>query len=99
MNTIKSLTRSKLLCALVSLAVIMPQGAFAANAVTLAEAPLLSSTTSAVKPNILFTLDDSGSMNYTYTPDWASSSQSAHLDVAAEYNAQAYNPATVYKAP
>lgn len=42
-----------------------------ADWVALTTAPLATSTTSAVKPNILFMLDDSGSMNWDFLPDWA----------------------------
>lgn len=35
----------------------------------LATAPLFTSTTSVVKPNVMFTLDDSGSMSWDYMPD------------------------------
>lgn len=35
----------------------------------LADVPLASSSTTVVKPNVLFTLDDSGSMGWDYMPD------------------------------
>ena len=35
----------------------------------IASVPLASSSTTVVKPNILFTLDDSGSMDREYMPD------------------------------
>src|ERR1700693_1270419 len=37
--------------------------------VAIATAPLYNSTTSLVKPNVLFMLDDSSSMAYNYLPD------------------------------
>lgn len=37
----------------------------------LASAPLASTSSSVVRPNILFTLDDSGSMDWDYLPDYA----------------------------
>ncbi len=37
----------------------------------LASAPLSTSSASVVRPNILFTLDDSGSMDWDYLPDYA----------------------------
>ncbi|MEI7456338.1 MAG: PilC/PilY family type IV pilus protein [Nitrosomonadales bacterium] len=37
----------------------------------LASAPLSSSSASVVRPNVLFTLDDSGSMAWDYLPDYA----------------------------
>ena len=41
-----------------------------ADTVALATAPLASSTTTVVKPNLLFVMDNSGSMSQDYTPDW-----------------------------
>ncbi len=44
--------------------------AAATAAVTdLADKPLASGTTGDVKPNIMFVLDDSGSMDWEYMPD------------------------------
>ncbi len=37
----------------------------------LATAPLASASSSVVRPNVLFTLDDSGSMDWAYLPDYA----------------------------
>ena len=48
-------------------AVIMP--AAHAALTDIANVPLASSSTTVVKPNILFTLDDSGSMGWGYMPD------------------------------
>ena len=39
-------------------------------ATDLATAPLQTSTATQVKPNILFILDDSGSMAWDFMPDW-----------------------------
>ena len=41
-----------------------------AATVTLATAPLANATTSVVRPNIMYVLDDSGSMLWDYTPDY-----------------------------
>ena len=35
----------------------------------IASAPLITSSSTAVKPNLMFTLDDSGSMDWEYMPD------------------------------
>lgn len=37
----------------------------------LSSSPLASTSTSVVRPNVLFTLDDSGSMDWDYLPDYA----------------------------
>jgi type IV pilus assembly protein PilY1 len=42
-----------------------------ATTTDLASAPLASATSTVVRPNILFTLDDSGSMAWNYLPDYA----------------------------
>lgn len=39
-------------------------------ALTLAAKPLAATTTSAVRPNLMYVLDDSGSMAWDYTPDY-----------------------------
>jgi len=50
---------------------IMTYGStFNAVALTLATTPLASSTTSVVRPNLMYVLDDSGSMAWDYTPDY-----------------------------
>ena len=69
-----------------------------AASMALATAPLATSTTSTVQPNIMFILDDSGSMDWNYLPDWATSG-SANLAKNANYNGVAYNPAINFKPP
>ncbi|MFG6465399.1 pilus assembly protein [Roseateles sp. BYS87W] len=50
------------------LGAVMLQQAMAA-ATDVSQAPLIVATPSAVKPNLLFILDDSGSMNFDFLPD------------------------------
>ena len=64
----------------------------------LASAPLVTSSTSAVKPNVMFVLDDSGSMDWAYLPDWANSGNTA-LFRNSSYNGVWYNPAVTYSPP
>jgi type IV pilus assembly protein PilY1 len=45
-----------------------------AATVTLATAPLANSTTTAVRPNIMYILDNSGSMDWEYLPDYVNDS-------------------------
>lgn len=52
-------------------AIVLSEGAIAQT--DLADAPL-ASTTSSVKPNLMFVLDDSGSMAWDYTPDYVNDS-------------------------
>lgn len=68
---------------------------YAAN-VLLANKPLVDSTTSDVLPNLMFILDNSGSMAQDYTPDWANSSNTTLYD-NSNYNTQFYNPRISYQ--
>ena len=52
-----------------------------AAATDLATAPLVTSSTSSVLPNLMFVLDDSGSMAWDYLPDWATTSNNAAFAV------------------
>lgn len=49
----------------------MLPGILQAEFLDLATMPLQTSGTSDVKPNLMFVLDNSGSMGFNYTPDWA----------------------------
>jgi len=78
------------------------------NAATdLATVPLVTSSNSSVLPNILFILDDSGSMDWDYLPDWANDSVNGnpvastypYLFQNSSYNGVAYNPAVTYAPP
>jgi type IV pilus assembly protein PilY1 len=66
----------------------------------LASAPLETSTATLVKPNIFFILDDSGSMDSAYLPDWASSySSTDKLYKNPKFNGVYYDPAVTYTPP
>ncbi|MBS1189477.1 MAG: Type fimbrial biosis protein PilY1 [Rhodocyclaceae bacterium] len=58
-----------------------------------------------VKPNVLFVLDDSGSMDWNYMPDWANdrppnySSLPTYLTKNSAFNGVAYNAAVTYTPP
>ncbi|WP_374586845.1 pilus assembly protein [Ideonella dechloratans] len=66
----------------------------------LASSPLETSTATLVKPNILFILDDSGSMSYPYLPDWAGNySSTAKLYNNPKFNGIYYDPAVTYTPP
>src|SRR3989304_7598416 len=72
-------------------------GAHAATT-DLASAPLVTSSSSSVRPNLMFVLDDSGSMGWDYLPDWANTSNQT-LDRNNAYNGVAYNPSVTYAPP
>ena len=87
-------------CLLIALLPMGVMPAFAALT-DLASSPLETSTATLVKPNILFVLDDSGSMSYTYLPDWADNydSTDAALRYNSRFNGLYYDPAVTYTPP
>jgi type IV pilus assembly protein PilY1 len=76
---------------------------------TLPNVPMATSSSIVVKPNILFTLDDSGSMAWDYLPDYVNTDSHCKRSTrcnngmppfqASAYNGMAYNPETDYKPP
>ncbi len=71
----------------------------------LASLPLITSAPQVVKPNLMFILDDSGSMSWTHMPDAAenfgrnSSGTAKYGYSSAQCNGVYYNPSLVYKPP
>jgi len=68
----------------------------------LASSPLVTSSSTSVLPNIMFILDDSGSMDWDYMPDWANDNGYAsrpEFFANAGFNGLAYDPATTYAPP
>ena len=61
--------------------------------------PLFTSSSTGVKSNILFILDDSGSMDWEYLPDDAPTSTSKYGYWSSQCNGVAYNPAVTYTVP
>lgn len=55
--------------------------------------------TTGVSPNMVITLDDSGSMAWSYVPDTISSESAFRRYKSASYNAQYYNPKIRYLPP
>ena len=70
-----------------------------ASLVELATTPLAASTTSDVKPNMMFVLDDSGSMTWTYLPDAADDFRGKYGYHSSQCNAVYYNPDITYSPP
>jgi type IV pilus assembly protein PilY1 len=79
------------------LGLLLP-GILRAEFLDLATMPLQTSGSSDVKPNLMFVLDNSGSMGWDYAPDWSNSS-SPWLFNNADYNTQYYNPEVQYTPP
>lgn len=75
--------------------------ATAAHAVQtdLANVPLITSAPQTVKPNVLFVLDDSGSMDWNYMPDSAGNFSSKYGFPSAQCNGVYYNPNINYLPP
>jgi type IV pilus assembly protein PilY1 len=65
----------------------------------IANAPLFTSSATAVPPNIMFILDDSGSMKSDYLPDEAGAFRGKYGATSAWCNGVAYNPDIVYQVP
>lgn len=87
----------RVLCSSLLLGMMLPLSA-TAGFVSLATSPLANSTSGSVKPNIMFVLDDSGSMGWDYLPDWANTG-TAYLSLNSGYNGVTYNPAVRYIPP
>ncbi len=83
-----------------AISLVLPLSAKAAvtTPLDLATIPLANSPTVTIQPNLLFVLDDSGSMSWDWMPDWANSGDAA-LFRNASYNTVAYNPAVHYSPP
>lgn len=88
-----------------ALAGFLATGIAGAATTDLATTPLFSSTTTTVKPNVMFILDDSGSMGWAYMPDdvvtklTSSTPLPAWAQQSAQCNGIAYNPVVRYTPP
>lgn len=73
----------------------------------LASAPLATASNATVRPNLLFTLDDSGSMGWNYLPDYVKGGNNCKLSTGCsegatpfmtnDYNGVMYNPKITYE--
>lgn len=71
-----------------------------AQSTDIAKAPLFTTPANTVKPNLLFVLDDSGSMGWNYMPDEVNSLQSgAYGKTSYQCNGVAYDPSYAYTPP
>lgn len=71
----------------------------AAIATDIANAPLFTSSNTQVKPNIMFILDESGSMAWDYLPDVSNFPSAQYGKKSYQCNGVAYNPNVVYSPP
>lgn len=68
----------------------------------LSESPLATQSTAAIRPNLMFILDDSGSMGDGFLPDEAEFGNSGNTKYgrfASQCNGVAYNPSATYVLP
>jgi type IV pilus assembly protein PilY1 len=86
-----------LACAVMSLAGTTLSAS--AQITDLASTPLVTAAPNAVKPNIMFILDDSGSMASAFMPDDANFATGKYGYYASQCNGLAYNPAITYSVP
>jgi type IV pilus assembly protein PilY1 len=75
----------------------LPSGAAAAPT-QLANSPISGASSVEISPNVMFVLDDSGSMAWDFLPDWAESTDLSRSRNAG-FNGVAYNPAITYTPP
>ncbi len=92
-----------LLTLLIGAGMVLSLPALAAQ-VALATSPLATSSTSSVAPNIMFMLDDSGSMDWDYMPDAVAQTPGPNFLGAYGFNSSqcngvAYNPKIAYTPP
>ena len=84
----------------IGLALATTLGAYiTAQATAFDSTPLASSGNSSVKPNLLFILDDSGSMGWEYLPDSVNNNNGKFCYRNAYYNGVYYNPDITYSVP
>lgn len=70
-----------------------------ADLTDIASGPMATASDTVVKPNILFILDDSGSMDWLYLPDSVSGKTGSNCFKNHLYNRIYYNPSTTYIPP
>lgn len=95
----------KFLACMVLCAGLAVPNALHAALVNLTQVPLANTVSTVVLPNIMFTLDNSGSMGWDFMPDWvaynSSYSRSSNPDLYrnSAWNLTYYNPAITYTPP
>lgn len=70
-----------------------------ADVTDISDTPLASSSDSVVKPNVMFILDDSGSMAWDYLPDVANFNNGTYGARSSHCNGVFFNPNVTYKPP
>lgn len=70
-----------------------------AAATDISQNPLLTAKGTPVKPNLMFILDDSGSMSSNYLPEDANMVRSRYAERSSQCNGLAFNPLLAYAPP
>ena len=97
-NPNRTFSHGHMFALMLAASLALPPAAQAAS-LTLATAPLATSTTSTVLPNVMFMLDDSGSMDWDYMPDDSKNFAGNYGFNSAQCNGIAYNPNITYTPP
>ncbi len=93
------ITRHRLILLATTAVALLTTGVAQAALTDLADNPLGSASSSAVYPNIMFVLDDSGSMNWRFMPDGLSSRENRIGFRNHQCNLVYYNPGVRYVVP
>lgn len=81
-----------------AISAVLP-GGILANPIELATVPMANSTATTVRPNLMFVLDDSGSMDWDYLPDIARNFANRYGFNSSQCNGNYYNPNVTYTPP
>ncbi|MDP1690778.1 MAG: PilC/PilY family type IV pilus protein [Burkholderiaceae bacterium] len=95
----KSTARPLSRAALLLLGALGLANAALAQLTDVANVPLSTTAPTVIKPNVMFILDDSGSMAWDYMPDDARFPTTRYGRNASQCNGVAYNPAATYRVP
>lgn len=95
----KILSDRNIKAAMAMVALQLLPNVLAAAMTDIADSPLASAANSNIKPNILFMLDDSASMEYDYMPDSVNSNNTKNCYRNYLYNRLYYNPLITYSPP
>jgi type IV pilus assembly protein PilY1 len=103
MNTARRITKGALArrsaLVLAGTALLSAALGVAAQTTDISTAPLVTASPTVVKPNLMFVLDDSGSMNSDFMPDQANFHSGKYGRYAAQCNGLAFNPNGRYPLP
>ncbi|MDR0378647.1 MAG: hypothetical protein LBI62_01625 [Candidatus Accumulibacter sp.] len=108
----RSRSRSFFRACLLALPLVVLPATVSGEPTDLSQTPISGASSMEIKPNILFILDDSYSMDWTYLPDWAGEiiygpgtaqekkwRPSSYQSYNASFNGVAYNPEVRYLPP